>query len=205
VLVLLAVVAGAAAATAAAAQGRGGFRFGEPVHPNPEYDGQFTFARIRYGEPTPVVSRSLPWSHDYPVGERNFMRMLDQVTLLGPKITETSIVGLDDPDLFRYPITYMAEPGYWEITDEEAARFREYLLKGGFVIFDDFSEDRGGWAWFESSFRRVLPGARFYDLDASHPIFHAFFEIGSLDMLPQLYDIGAPILRAVFEDNDPSD
>jgi len=199
-LVVLVMIAGA---TAAAAQGRR-LMFGEPVQPNPEYDGQFTFARIRYGDPTPVVTRSIPWSHDYPVGERNFMRMLDQVSLLGPKIAETSIVGLGEPELFRHPIAYMAEPGYWEITDEEAARFREYLLKGGFVIFDDFSEDRGGWAWFESAFRRALPEARFYDLDASHPIFHAFFEIDSLDTLPQLYDIGAPILRAVFEDNDPS-
>jgi hypothetical protein len=98
----------------------------------------------------------------------------------------------------------MAEPGYWTITEDEAARFREYLQKGGFVVFDDFAESRGGWAAFEETFRRVLPGARFFDLDASHPIFHSFFEIDSLDILPQLYDVGRPVLRAVFEGNDPA-
>jgi hypothetical protein len=97
----------------------------------------------------------------------------------------------------------MAEPGYWQITESEAAALRAFLLKGGFAIFDDFSEQRGGWANFEYAFRKALPEARFFDLDASHPIFHSFFEIGSLDILPQAYDVGPPVLRAVFEDNDP--
>jgi hypothetical protein len=98
----------------------------------------------------------------------------------------------------------MAEPGYWMPTDVEAAAFRAYLRKGGFVIFDDFAESRGGWASFECAFRQVIPEVQFFDLDVSHPIFHGFFEIGSLDALPQLYDVGRPVLRAVFEDNDPS-
>jgi hypothetical protein len=178
--------------------------FGDPVLPNPDYDGQFTFARLRYGPPTAIVSQRVPWSHDYPMGERNFMNMLDALSYLRPKTEETSIVGLDEPDLFRYPITYMAEPGYWTMTEEEIKSFRAYLRKGGFVIFDDFSEQRGGWAAFEYAFRQVLPEARFLDLDVSHPIFHSFFQIDSLDELPQLYDIGRPVLRAVFEDNDPT-
>ncbi len=132
------------------------------------------------------------------------MAILDRVSLLRPRTDETAIVALDDPELFRYPIVYMAEPGYWEITSEEAAAFRAYLLKGGFVIFDDFSEQRGGWTAFEGAFRRVLPEARFYDLDATDPVFHTFFEIGSLDILPQAYDVGRPVLRGVFEDNDRS-
>ena len=179
------------------------FRLGEPVRPNPEYDGQFTFARLRYGEPVAYVNQRVFWSHDYPVGERHFMQILDEVSYLGPKVDETSILGLDDPELFRYPVVYMAEPGYWTITDEEAAGFRAYLHKGGFAIFDDFSEGRGGWANFEYAFRQVLPGARFYDLDPSHQIFHSFFEIDSLDIVPT-YDAWTPVLRGVFEDNDPS-
>jgi hypothetical protein len=160
--------------------------------------------RLRYGPDTRYVGQNVPWSHDYPVGERHFMQILDEVTLLDPKTDETSIIGLDDPELFRHPIAYMAEPGFWSITESEAAAFRAYLLKGGFVIFDDFSEERGGWAAFERTFRRVLPEARFYDLEPTHPIFHSFFEIDSFDILPQGYDIGRPVLRAVFEGNDPS-
>ena len=50
--------------------------------------------------------------------------------------------------------------------------------------------------------RRVLPTARFVDLDASHPIFHCFFEINSLEDFPQAYNAGNPIFRGLFEDND---
>ena len=63
---------------------------------------------------------------------------------------------------------------------------------------------RGGWDSFEAQMLRVLPGARFVDLDASHPIFHSFFEIDDLDIVPQYYDAGKPIFRGIFEDNDPN-
>ena len=192
---------GLAPTTRAQAQGRRGR--GEPVRPNPVYDGQFTFVRVRYGPPATMVYQSLPWSHDYPLGERHFMTIMNDVTLLHPKTGETAILAFDEPDLFRYPIVYMAEPGYWTVTDGEAAAFRAYLLKGGFIIFDDFSEQRGGWAAFEQSFRRVLPEAQFFDLQPTHQIFHSFFEIPSFDILPQAYDNGRPVFRGVFEDNDP--
>jgi hypothetical protein len=98
----------------------------------------------------------------------------------------------------------MAEPGFLTLTDGEVAAFRGYLLKGGFVIFDDFAERRGGWDNFEAQMRRVLPEGRFVDLDASNPIFHAFFEIPNLDIIPQYYDTGKPIFRGIYENNDPT-
>jgi len=182
-------------------------RFGSrshPIEPNPEYDGQFTFVRLRYGPPLAAVNQRIPWSHDYPDGERHFMQIMDEVTYLRPKFVESSVLGLADPELGRYPVAYMAEPGFWFVNDEEALAFRAWLQKGGFVIFDDFAEDRGGWNAFARTFQRILPGVRFYDLESSHPIFHSFFEIDSFDIVPQMYDIGRPVFRAVFEDNDPT-
>jgi len=114
---------------------------------------------------------------------------------------------LDDPALAKYPVSYMAEAGWWTLTDTEAAAFRAYLQKGGFVIFDDFREPPvggGGWANFEANMRRVLPEGRFIDLDPSSPIFHSFFEINSFDLIPQSYDEGRPVIRGLFENNDPT-
>jgi hypothetical protein len=51
--------------------------------------------------------------------------------------------------------------------------------------------------------RRVLPDGQFVDMDPSHQIFHSFFEIDSLDVIPQFYDRGRPIFRGLYEDNDP--
>jgi uncharacterized protein DUF4159 len=172
------------------------------------YDGRFAFARLTFVTgPGGYYYGGLPaWAHGYPRAERNLMRIVDELTLLRPHTEESRILALDDPDLCRYPIAYMTESGFWTLTNREAAAFRGYLLKGGFVIFDDFRDPfRGGGGWnnFESNMRRVLPEARFVDLDPSHPIFHSFFEIDSFDIIPQDYDRGRPILRGLFEDNDP--
>ncbi len=61
----------------------------------------------------------------------------------------------------------------------------------------------GGWEPFERNIQRLFPGARIVDLDVSHPIFHSFFEINSLDDFPQAYNAGPPMFRGIFEDNDP--
>ena len=195
----------AGAATALAQFGGGSLRGVEPILPNTPYDGKFTFVRLRYGPPTGYASQRIPWSHDYPNGERKLMRILNEISLLAPHIEETNILALDDPELFKYPLAYLCEPGGWYVTDEEASNFRDYLLKGGFVIVDDFRPFH--WDNFETQMRRVLPDVRFYDLDTTHPIFHAFFEINSLEEIPNYYDKeyngGHPIFRGVFEDNDP--
>jgi hypothetical protein len=207
---MLALVVASAAIGTAGAQRR---RFGDtPVAfeptPNARYDGAFTFARLKYvSGPGGYYYRGLPaWAHGYASAERNLMSIMHEVSYLAPRIDETSVVALDDPELCRYPLTYMTEAGYWTMTDQEAAGFRAYLEKGGFVIFDDFRGDfrgGGGWENFEANMTRVLPGARFADMDASHPIFHAFFEIDSFDIIPQYYDQGRPMLRGLFEGNDP--
>ncbi len=109
------------------------------------------------------------------------------------------------PELFKYPVSYMTEAGFWTLTDKEAASFRSYLEKGGFVIFDDFREPPrggGGWANFEDNMRRVLPSAQIVDMDPHDPIFHSFFDIDSFDIIPQHYDEGRPVIRGIYQDND---
>ena len=201
----VAFVAGAAvlAATATAlAQRRGGAGgSGAPIAPNIRYDGRFTFVRLRYGPPIAYQTQRAEWSHDYPTGEQNLMKILNEISYLGPHVAETNILALDDPELFKYPLTYLCEPGSWYVTDEEAANFRAYLLKGGFVIVDDFRWN--GWSNFESQMRRVLPNVRFFELEAKHPIFHSFFEINEPTKIPQFYDPGEPVFLGVYEDNDP--
>ena len=93
------------------------------------------------------------------------------------------------------------------MTDPQAAALRSYMQKGGFVIVDDFKADGDfgspGWGPFEANMRRVLPGVRFVPMSPAHPIFHAFFEINDLDIVPQAYNAGKPYFFGVYEDNDP--
>ncbi len=189
---------------------RGFYGWDESVR-NIPYDGRFTFARIRYtsslggnwagGRPS--------WVHGYPLAEQNLMQIMSELSLLDAHRDEANVLTLDDPELFKYPLAYIIEVGWWAPTDREAKHLREYLLKGGFLIVDDFKVEGwrglpgGGWQPFENSVKRVLPGVKFYDMEPSDPIFHSFFEITTLDDFPQAYTDGKAIFRGVYEDNDP--
>lgn len=214
VVTLVAGFAVLATGTAFAQRGFGRrFGRGEPRKPeihNVPYDGRFTFARIKFANPPAgYYYGGLPsWAHGYPTSELNLMKIMNEVSLLGAHSDSSNVIALDDPALFQYPVAYMTEAGYWILTDKEAAALRAYLLKGGFLIFDDFRDDwyrgGGGWRNFEDNMRRVIPNARFIDLTADNPIFHSFFDIDSLNIIPQWYDQGPPVLRALYQDNDPS-
>ncbi len=195
--------AAAAVALAATVAGLGsvaeGQRFGRRVliEPNIAYDGRFTFARLRYQ----VVRRS-GWEFDYPDMERNLMTMVREVTSVQGHDRHSNIHDMDDPELLKYPVAYLSEPGYWHPSASEVEGLRTYLAKGGFLIVDDFL--RGEWINFEQQMRRVLPDARIERLDVNHPVFHAFFSIASLDMrYPTDPSLPAQFL-GIHEGNDPS-
>ena len=67
------------------------------------------------------------------------MKILDGLTgLAKPHLDRTNVIAISDPALFNYPLSYMTEAGYLTLTGNEAKALREYLLKGGFIIFDDY-------------------------------------------------------------------
>jgi hypothetical protein len=178
---------------------------------NIPYDGRFTFARVRY---TPAPGGNWAggrpsWVHGYPLAEQNLMRIMKELSLLDAHADDMNVVTLDDPELFKYPLAYIIEVGWWTLNDREAAGLRAYLQKGGFLIVDDFKVENwrglpgGGWEPFAQNVQRVLPGAKFFEMDPGDPIFHCFFEITTLDNFPQAYTSGKAIFRGVYEDNDP--
>jgi hypothetical protein len=213
---VVAIVLALSGAAAALAQREFfGYGYGRvpPIH-NIPYDGQFTFVRIKYDTaPGGYWAGGRPsWVHGFPIAEQNLMRIMTEMTYLAPHVEDINVLTLDDPALFRYPVAYIIEVGWWTLTDAEAAALRAYIQKGGFVIVDDFKMlgwrgmDSGGWEPFASNMNRVFPGVRFFEMDTSHPIFHSFFEITTdkLENFPQAYNSGRPIFRGVYEDNDPA-
>lgn len=164
-----------------------------------KYDGRFTFVRLFY-----EGRRS--WAYDYPDMEGNLTRIVSMITKVDPHGDGTNILHMDDPALFRYPVAYISEPGYWYPTDAEAGNLRQYLAKGGFLIVDDFHYENE-WAVFERAVRKVLPDTKIERLDVKHPIFNTFFEIKTLHV-PYPGDLGQRGLYGEFygihQDNDPN-
>ena len=181
-----------------------GVPFGYRASNNTPYDGKFTFVRMTY----PWTGfREPAWAHDYPTGEVHFMKILTAVSNVPAHIEETNVFSFSDPEMFKFPVIYLVEPRFWQMTDDDVKNLREYLLKGGFLIVDDFPgvNSRSGDAWpnFDFQMSRVMPEGRWIDLDITHPVWHSFFELPSLD-LPPAYDLGGgPVFRGLFEDNDP--
>jgi hypothetical protein len=111
--------------------------------------GEFVFTRIRYG------GYRSTWNHDYPRADLNLPRIIGDVTTVRVHLGGTNIFRLDDPELFKHPIAYISEPGFWNMSDSEVRGLRDYWFKGGFVIFDDFEANQ--WDNFAFQVRRALP------------------------------------------------
>lgn len=215
--VMFSVMAGSAEA-----QRRAGF-FGDPdefyqppdFHGNPAYDGRYVFARVKYRGFRNWAAEGPGWSHDYPRAEVNLTRIIRDVTSIRPfveagPISGGAIIALDDPALFKYPVSYMSEPGGWVPNDKEIACFRLYFQKGGFMIFDDFRErPPWGYAWtnLRMQVARAFPNAKWIQLTGKEPIFNSFFKIDPATAIPwhstSAYGEDPPTYWGLYEDNDP--
>ena len=147
-------------------------------------DVEFTYARIRYHMTRDAVfQHELPWHHDFPFGDEAFPAFLKEVTRVNTVSAAHVIVDIDSPDLFKYPFTYMSEPGYLELNKKDVENFRQYLDRGGFVLIDDFR----GYRHLENLIRemkKVYPDRNIVPLELSHPVFTSFYKIETLDVPP---------------------
>ena len=184
-------------------------RFGDWGRRELPYHGEVTFVRLRWQGGThgvPVFARGPNfWLHEFPRAEQHLMTLLKDFTMVDTRVDGSLILTLDDPQLFKHPVALMQEPGFWIMTDEEAKALQAYLLKGGFVIFNDFEGQQ--WDNFEAQMRRVLPTARWLPIDETHPIFDSFFHVEQIH-LPNPFNHHlaglTPEYFGLFEDNNPT-
>jgi hypothetical protein len=121
---------------------------------------KFKFARVKLQPMYPgafLGDRGEEWSHDYPEAGLHFSKILSELSKLQVVLDENEyIFSFDDPNLMKYPFAYMCEVGYMQLTDNEIAGMREYLLRGGFLLVDDF---RGGGDFrnFEYHVKKAFP------------------------------------------------
>ena len=200
--------------TSAAQFGRGGARFRLAT---PEsYDGRFHYCRAVY--------RANPygdgggWTTDYPLADIDLSIRLSELTKTSVSFDESGypqhlIVRLTDDELYRCPIIIMQEVGRILLDDTDAARLRDYLLKGGFLWVDDFW---GSYAWdvWVSQIRKVFPPAEYpiVDVPIDHAMFRTLFQVEKLPQIPSIgfwlgtgrtsergADSAEPHARAIFD------
>src|SRR5689334_5325837 len=164
---------------------------------------EWTFARLMY----PTTSIRLDWQSeyrrgfdwregntnwtiDYPRSDRHIASAIRRLTRLDARSVEQPInLDLDD-DVFNYPWLYAVETGHWELTPPQIAKFREYLLRGGFFMCDDF-HGSDEWEVFMETMRKVFPDRPVVDLDDKEAIFHTVFDLDDRYQVP-----GAQFVRS---------
>ena len=175
---------------------------------------QFTFVRMRYSMGRSGLAFRMryggydSWMVDYPSAEENFLTVLRQMTDL-PNSGRSVSLSMTAPELFNYPFAYMVEVGYLELSAEEAASLREWLLRGGFLMIDDFHGPLE-WRNFVVEFKKVFPERPIKDIPADHPIFHCYYDFDTYPQVPGLaalyrgvtYEKGGkvPHCRGIFDD-----
>ena len=169
------------AATAAAQRRRGGFGGGFYNRPpeNQPYDGVFQFCRIMFRQNPNGDGGG--WSVDYPRADINLTYRLSELTATivskDAKGTYNNVVfQLTDDELYKCPFIMMTEVGALYMDDTEAARLRDYLLKGGFLWADDFW---GEYAWqvWQSQISKALPEYQSVDIPLAHSLFHMLYDV----------------------------
>jgi len=131
------------------------------------------------------------WTDDYPKGDRTFVTMLRRFTRMHVRGVEQPVNLDDDGDAFYYPFMVVGLAQAWQLTDPQAAKLREWLLRGGFLFADSFFGERN-WAVFEESLKRVFPDRPIIDMSDDHPIFHVVFDLPEMTkvQIPNANSIG---------------
>jgi hypothetical protein len=186
--IALAILAATAWCAVVWAQRTGDFGFGNDESAS-NIKAEFYWSRLAYS--TTIASNfggygehrwRSSWSRDYPKADRQFLIAMHRLTRIDGRPTE-QVVTLDSEEIFNYPWIYAVQVQTWTFTDAQAKRLREYLLKGGFLMVDDFhgTED---WENFMNGMRQVLPDYPVEDLQSGDEIFHTLYDIDDKMQIP---------------------
>ena len=168
---------------------------------SPLETSEFKFARVKFTQRQwtqywDELNPGPPWWHDWPFSDEFVTGLLQELTRVRTNPEARKNVDLNDPEIFEYPFLYFSEPGFMALTPHEISNLGEYLRRGGFIMADDFRDQSWGQLVGDPDelelFRHYLtlaaPEFQLVRLDVSHPIFHQFFDIDTLDMKPPYGD-----------------
>ena len=151
--------------------------------------GEFHFVRLEYNDLPQFhrrwgfASRSGTgdgwWIVDWPDAEDHFTSGVQRLTRVAA--AEPLHMRLANDRIFDNPWIYATQAGWWNLSDAETARLREYLLRGGFLVVDDFWGDEP-WRVFHDTMKRVLPQHQILDIEMADSVMHVVYDIEQKDL-----------------------
>jgi hypothetical protein len=164
-----------------------------PLPPDYAEKTEWVFGRLMYPAlPTYGFRGNPDWKHgnanwtiDYPKSDRHLSEAVRRLTRIHARSVEQPIDLDDDDDVFNYPWLYAVEVGYWNLTPDQVKKFREYLLRGGFFMCDDFHGTQE-WAGFVATMSKVFPDRPIVEIPNDDSIFHVLFDLSDRIQVPGL-------------------
>jgi hypothetical protein len=161
-----------------------------PMPPDWQDKTEWVFARLMYPEhPNALLARRVrwgslfdwrvggtSWTQDYPRADRHFAQALRRLTRVSVRSVEQPVDPDDTDDFFNWPWMNAGEMGDWKLTDAQAATVREYLLRGGFLMLDDFWGPEE-YARFDETMKAIFPDRPVVEIDSKDPIFHSVYNL----------------------------
>ena len=188
---------------------------GDPVIYQSSFDSEFKFVRVIYTS-SPAMYGNYgygargKWRVDWPAAENHFLQGLRRLTHVNAS-EQGHLLTLMDDELFDYPWLYILEVGSWVLSNEEVVRLREYLLRGGFLMIDDFHGTRE-WAGFMSVMRKVFPERPVSEITGEDEVLHVLYDLDNRIQIPgiQTYWSGrtfeqdgvTPHWRGIYDDDE---
>ena len=146
---------------------------------------EFQFARLQFQSSSGGFYRGRRWLTDWPAAEQHLLRGVERLTRVDTAM-ESRLVAVSDEDIFDYPFLYAVEPGRWYFSEEDADRLREYLLRGGFLMVDDF-HGSSEWRGFTRGLRRVFPNRPIVDIPADDSVFYTVYDLEDRVQIPGIF------------------
>jgi hypothetical protein len=153
-------------------------------------DAEFHFARLIYQDLPGYGGGGFRgrgrgwWRQDWPDAEVHFRQGILRLTRIDAGAGVE--VDLFDGRVFDYPWLYATQAGYWDLSDNETAMLREYLLRGGFLVTDDFW-DEDEWEVFREAMARTFPEYRIVEITGGEDeVLHVLYDVDQLTQIPGL-------------------
>jgi len=115
------------------------------------------------------------WTQDYPRADRHFSQAVRRLTRIHIRSTEQPI-NLDEDEEFDFPWLYAVQVGEWGLTPKQGKEMREYLLRGGFFLADDYHGNVERQV-FEDAMKLVFPDRPIEDIPDDDQIFHSVYDL----------------------------
>jgi hypothetical protein len=148
-----------------------------PDPPDAFVEGEFAVGRLRFHSPLDGFRRRR-WGTDANKGDRIFSAMLRRLTRLHVRSVE-QIVDIDSDEIYNWPWLFAVGVGDWEFSQDEVVRMKNYFDRGGFLMVDDFHNERE-WAQFAAGITRAVPNGHFVELTTDDQIMHTAYDINEL-------------------------